>query len=630
MSLDETQSSREPSKPPDPERTPRSHRTLATGYVPARTPSPNDSIRSAPSRRTGSSTHASKPYERQHIQPTRRIADLTQTKRSQRDTFHKSTSAKLTTANANQSDAEADISDMDSDMDVEPPANQIIELIELLASKLQESILKSALPSNLAEQVSDQGHMLTEMLRGLGVGTAVSSTSGVEMILMSQISAIHDSIVNDKKANEKRLDRIEEALRNSNGGKTSQAPSPAPNWADDSYAAQAARPTPRPHPKPKPTSTPTTTSKRDAERETRFVAYFNGSVEPKDRREPHETVHQMNEHIKELFPKCSNTKVATAKWNASGNLVLSVLPGQKAQALEEIFPFFYPFYTKTDKIPQDTRLDIAWNKIIVDGVPTGSTWTNRGGLGTRPHKSDELAMEAKAYNPLLADTTFALPPRFLVPPADLVGKAESSIVFATYNKETANDIISLGYIVMYGKRCKVRKYQDRSPTRPQCHKCHRFGHMSERCTYQRRCGLCGDPHTETEHTLKCTVCRDDASVKGVDFTLDSLMEGSIPMCPHNLKCVNCEEKSLPSEHRADNRQCPERTRQMGSVRDNNRAPGAGMVSSSSSSRKKKKPTKSLMKAPSQPAALPVSNSFAAIEPVDTDIDADSNMGGLHD
>ncbi|KAJ3809307.1 hypothetical protein F5876DRAFT_77904 [Lentinula aff. lateritia] len=423
MSLDETQSSREPSKPPDPQRTPRSNRILATGYISARTPSPNDSIRPASSRRTGSSTHASKPYERQPTQPARKIADLTHTKRIQRDELH----MKPATTYVNQSDAEADISDMDSDMEAEPPANQIIELIELLASKLQEAIQMNALPSNLAEQVTDQGHMLTEMLRGLGVGAAVSAGSGVEMILMSQLSAIHEALANEKKANEKRLDRIEDTLRKSNSGRTPQVPSPAPNWADDSYAAQAARPTPRPHPKPKLTPNPTTISKRDVERETRFVAYFNGSVEPKDRREPHEIVRQLNDHIKELFPKCSNTKVATAKWNASGNLVLSVLPGQKAQALEEIFPFLYPFYTKTDKIPQDTKLDIAWNKIIVDGVPTGSTWTNRGGLGTRPHKSDELAMEAKAYNPLLADAAFALLPRFLVPPADLVGKAESSI-----------------------------------------------------------------------------------------------------------------------------------------------------------------------------------------------------------
>ncbi|KAJ3910145.1 hypothetical protein F5879DRAFT_930207 [Lentinula edodes] len=99
--------------------------------------------------------------------------------------------------------------------------------------------------------------------------------------------------------------------------------------------------------------------------------------------------------------------------------------------------------------------------------------------------------EAKTYNPLLTEKPFALPPRFLIPPADLAGKAESSIVFALYDKETSNEIMSLGYIIMYGKRCKVRKYQDRAPNRPQCHKCQRFGHLSERCTNMRRCGLCG-------------------------------------------------------------------------------------------------------------------------------------------
>ncbi|KAJ3933962.1 MAG: hypothetical protein NXY57DRAFT_1114520 [Lentinula lateritia] len=260
-----------------------------------------------------------------------------------------------------------------------------------------------------------------------------------------------------------------------------------------------------------------------------------------------------------------------------------MLPGQKAKSLEEIFDLLHTAYTKTDAVPQDTRLDIEWNKIIVDGVPTGSTWSNQGGLGRRPHKSEELATKAKIYNPLLADKSFALPPpRFLVPPADLVGKAESSIIFAIHDKQTAKDIISLGYIVMYGKRCK------------------------------RRCGLCGEPHTEAEHTLQCTVCRDDALVKGVDLTLDALMEGSIPMCLHKLK------------------QCPERTRQMGSVRDNNCTPGAGNVAPSSYARKKKKATKGLAKAPSQPATPTVSSSFAAINPAVADTDTDSNMGGLHD
>ncbi|KAJ3883955.1 hypothetical protein GG344DRAFT_71683, partial [Lentinula edodes] len=221
-----------------------------------------------------------------------------------------------------QSDAEADISDMDSDMDVEPPANQIIELIELLSCKIQEAIQSCVLPSNFAEQVSDQGHMLTEMLKGVGVGLTGSEGSGVERILMSQLSAIHESIAADKEANEKRLERIEKALSNPSGRKTAQASS-APNWADDSYAAQAARPALKPPSKTRTTSPPAPISKRDVERETRFVAYFNGSVEPKDRKEPHEIVRRVNDDIKELFPKCSNTKVATAKWNASGNLVLS-------------------------------------------------------------------------------------------------------------------------------------------------------------------------------------------------------------------------------------------------------------------------------------------------------------------
>ncbi|KAJ3927764.1 MAG: hypothetical protein NXY57DRAFT_1024078 [Lentinula lateritia] len=163
MSLDETQSSPEPSKPPDLQRTPWGNQILPTGRTHGRTPLPIDSTRPASSRRTSSGIHASKPYERQHLQSIRKISDLTQMKHVQRNPTHKPelvANHTVMTSNGRetQSDAEADISDMESDMDIKPPANQIIELIELLSYKIQEAIQSCVLPSNFAEQVSDQGH----------------------------------------------------------------------------------------------------------------------------------------------------------------------------------------------------------------------------------------------------------------------------------------------------------------------------------------------------------------------------------------------------------------------------------------------------------------------------------------
>ncbi|KAJ3848105.1 hypothetical protein EV368DRAFT_68558 [Lentinula lateritia] len=121
-------------------------------------------------------------------------------------------------------------SDMESDMDLDtdpeaeaPPANQIIELIELLALvELQEAIQKRLLPSDFAVQ-------LTEMLKGLGIGDGISVGTGVEMVVMSQLSAICDTIAADKKANKSWLERIEEALRKANNTKAPQTISTSPN-----------------------------------------------------------------------------------------------------------------------------------------------------------------------------------------------------------------------------------------------------------------------------------------------------------------------------------------------------------------------------------------------------------------
>ncbi|KAJ3812942.1 hypothetical protein F5876DRAFT_74337 [Lentinula aff. lateritia] len=119
---------------------------------------------------------------------------------------------------------EADASDMESDMDLDtdpeaeaPPANQIIELIELLALvELQEAIQKRLLPSDFAVQ-------------GLGIGDGISVGTGVEMVVMSQLSAICDTIAADKKANKSWLERIEEALRKANNTKAPQTISTSPN-----------------------------------------------------------------------------------------------------------------------------------------------------------------------------------------------------------------------------------------------------------------------------------------------------------------------------------------------------------------------------------------------------------------
>ncbi|KAH7875270.1 uncharacterized protein C8R40DRAFT_1069719 [Lentinula edodes] len=161
MSLDEIESSQEPSKPPDLQRTPRGNRTRPSGYNLPRPPSPTVTIPTLSAKRVRVNAHVPKPYERQ---PTRKLSDLTAIRRMRKKALNKRRNNSKDTH-----PSEADASDMESDMDLDtdleaeaPPANQIIELIELLALKLQDAIQKRLLPSNFAAQVSESGHMLTE------------------------------------------------------------------------------------------------------------------------------------------------------------------------------------------------------------------------------------------------------------------------------------------------------------------------------------------------------------------------------------------------------------------------------------------------------------------------------------
>ncbi|KAJ3963705.1 hypothetical protein EV361DRAFT_782282, partial [Lentinula raphanica] len=142
----------------------------------------------------------------------------------------------------------------------------------------------------------------------------------------------------------------------------------------------------------------------------------------------------------------------------------------------------------------------VWYKVIVDGVSTGSQWRLNNGVPARPHNSSELKEELTLYNPVLADVQFALEPRFVVPAAELTQKRESSIQFAVTDPLVAERIIKNKVLNMFGKACRTRKYQDRTPTTPQCRRCKALGHKEDKCKAQARCALCGDNHTEKQHT----------------------------------------------------------------------------------------------------------------------------------
>ncbi|KAJ3758746.1 Endonuclease/exonuclease/phosphatase [Lentinula raphanica] len=245
-----------------------------------------------------------------------------------------------------------------------------------------------------------------------------------------------------------------------------------PNWAADLYATKTAAGNAQP--------SRTTTNKRTAEktpkevgRASQFVVHFAEEV-PEDA---------------SLHPNLGKTRVATAKWNYSGNLVISTVAGQSASSLEPFFGDMHEFYTTTGTKPQDTKLNQVWYKIIIDGVTTGSQWRLNNGIPARPHNSTELKEELTLYNPSLAEVKFALDPRFVVQASELTHRRESSIQFAVSDPLLAEHIIKGKVLNLFGKACKTRKYQERTPSTPQCRKCKALGHREDKCTACPRCAL---------------------------------------------------------------------------------------------------------------------------------------------
>ena len=611
---------------PDPsldQTTPKATRVLPRGVIPSRPDSPRGGHRAAG--QTALHINSYTPYPRESTSRTR-VRDRS-----------------LSSNNFNPAQPEPEFIDTDPvgahhTPTSTPAADSIALSISTLVAEWVTARDRDQLPPNLAEILGGSGTMLAYLLREAGTQTEDRMDQWMDKEplteaspILNRLASMCESMIENRKTDNIRLARIEQELRI---GTTASAPTP--NWAADTYATRATTVLTANLKTLKPTTTKVTKqptkllSKHERDRPSRFVVHFGETVEEQKRADPYTIVKDANAWISLCADEeVCKTRIATAKWNAHGNLVLTVLQGQSAKTLEPFFSNLHTCYTLTNVTPQKTTLDEKWNKLVIDGVPTGVKWRFASGFGTKPFTSEELQDELMLYNPILNNVRIAAAPRFLIPPADLATKAESSITLAIFDKDIADEILAERYLNLFGKACRVREYQDRTPAKPQCQKCKRFGHVGEQCKLGQRCGMCGGAHTEAAHTLQCLECRADPQYANAEFSEGSLKEGTIPSCSHNLCCVICKEKDLPFNHRADNRQCPERTRQMGSVRDNNRAPDTGKVNGTQPRRKRKKVAKVPQKDILQLGVVS-KNSFAALDSDASgsvsDTDADDNMG----
>ncbi|KAE9392423.1 hypothetical protein BT96DRAFT_1000372 [Gymnopus androsaceus JB14] len=181
--------------------------------------------------------------------------------------------------------------------------------------------------------------------------------------ILNRLTSIHESMIEDHKAVNTWLAWIKQHFHI--GTATS---APTPNWAANTYATQAniaptnAATDRLKNPKPTVSKQPAKPlSKHKHDRPSRFVVHFGETVKEHEHADPYSIVKETNTWIK----LCSDTEVqktliATAK--------------QSAKTLELYFSDLHHYYMLKNITPQKTTLDEKWNKLIVDGIPTGAKW----------------------------------------------------------------------------------------------------------------------------------------------------------------------------------------------------------------------------------------------------------------
>jgi len=108
-------------------------------------------------------------------------------------------------------------------------------------------------------------------------------------------------------------------------------------------------------------------------------------------------------------------------------------------------------------------------------------------------------------------------------------KTATSIIIETDSAEQANRLISEGVIAQF--ELKATELYDPNSRIRQCFNCQRYGHITNSCKHETRCGFCGGKH----ETRVCTTKEKTT----------------------NPKCAACTQGS----HYSWSRQCPERQRE---------------------------------------------------------------------
>jgi hypothetical protein len=164
----------------------------------------------------------------------------------------------------------------------------------------------------------------------------------------------------------------------------------------------------------------------------------------------------------------------------------------------------------------------GWSRVIFHGTPVSDP--DNDAMYT-----NERLMEEVVRNPICTKLQFILPPAWVRHPDNIVSDT-SSISFAFVDRDgEITKTMKKAHLAMFGKPVTFAKWVSRPPL-SQCGRCHKLGHISNRCSMPRdsiRCYKCGKGHSAQDHNVRCSRAKSH-KVHGI--------------CDCEPQCLNCNEK----------------------------------------------------------------------------------------
>jgi hypothetical protein len=156
--------------------------------------------------------------------------------------------------------------------------------------------------------------------------------------------------------------------------------------------------------------------------------------------------------------------LATIRWTAQGNLVITRAFSATPHALQIAAPHISAILTQTFQIPSDKSLpaaqpNVKWSKISINGVPTGAS--NECSTYTHAENHESL----KLNNPAYASLTVTQRPSWVRPPTSYTtGSVFSlSLAFEDPDGSKLRTILAECYLYIHGHRATIRKWKYHQP-----------------------------------------------------------------------------------------------------------------------------------------------------------------------